>query len=458
MFEVQMKQGEKTTFLKVLHTGKESGMIKEIRYKQILKECYQLQKEMVYRYNYNRSTCIKLNTYTLIVNSIWFVLDHAIANSVVPLQLLNEQSIAQIYINGKRIVDELHKTLKNLAQDTYKTRIASNNERYLSILDEQLPSFIEAYDASYNACTYMYDYDYPLLDGLALYHHMYKLKGIDMVLEYMRRFSLEQDFFNRFDQEEIRTLFYCYEVQMGVEMTYLGINLCELVLIQKLCTYVIGNCTSLVFDEEQVAYFAKRINVIGNCTYVTAYAFSMLEKEIENHTMFAHLVCYKPYFLQKIEIASICGTFQNLLIMKYNQEERASFQMHPSCDPSIYTTLLTNLEDLRTPSERIERILATSLGFYDYYDLLESNILFEDELTLLFEKMDVIQKACLFYYRNQELMAFHSELSVLYCCEQWSTQFLWEEVLKHALEQMGEDQKQVFIQHLYLVKSAIKTI
>ena len=73
-------------------------------------------------------------------------------------------------------------------------------------MKKQIPFFIQSVtgeDALFHYCDISVDWDYPLIDGIPLYHDMYHLRGTDLILYYLKRLREENYFCSLFNDLEM---------------------------------------------------------------------------------------------------------------------------------------------------------------------------------------------------------------------------------------------------------------
>ncbi|MFR5078302.1 MAG: DUF6179 domain-containing protein [[Clostridium] innocuum] len=132
--------------------------------------------------------------------------------------VLQELEIDACFERGLLVLQEKEQQTRNLLHQLRRNRLPFSNERYSSVLDEQIPHYLEQLSTYEGILYYSHteeDLDYPLLDGIPLFHDMYHLHGMDLVLYYMERFALEHTFCEYF-REELPEFIRRYEQQKGV--------------------------------------------------------------------------------------------------------------------------------------------------------------------------------------------------------------------------------------------------
>ena len=131
-------------------------------------------------------------------------------------------------------------------------------------MDEQIPHYLEQLSTYEGILYYSHtteDLDYPLVDGIPLFHDMYHLDGMDLVLYYMERFALEHTFCEYF-REELPEFLRRYELQKGVTVEYLGLNLCELLWYQCFASLMLFQQPSLLLAEQDVSVCGRCCGIV----------------------------------------------------------------------------------------------------------------------------------------------------------------------------------------------------
>lgn len=191
-----------------------------------------LIKELVSRYNHNQGTSISLEDFQHILDTIDYILEHG--------ETL-EEGIQSIQSDIKEM-QRIYKSIQILP---------FNNEKYLNVLEKQIPFFIHSVtgeDALFHYCDISVDLDYPLIDGIPLYHDMYHLRGTDLVLYYLKRLSEENYFCSLFD--DLESFIEDYTKTIKTSVYDLQINFFELVVHQCIAHISIYNSPGLIIQDK----------------------------------------------------------------------------------------------------------------------------------------------------------------------------------------------------------------
>lgn len=394
----------------------------------------ELSKKLVYEKNRKQSTAMSEKEYRWILNSIDFTISHGQGSTYL-----------ERYESGLADILQKVEEAKQLCEALKSNRIYHANERYLSILDQQLPDFFSHYDQVYHNTYCKEDLDYPLLDGLPLQHHMYHKQGIDLVEDYLNRYRLEELFLHQFqDLQEFLTY---YELHMGVALEDLGVNLCEIVFMQALFVHMV-NGKSLQLSSGQAKFLEEKlyhVEQVEEFVYTLYQHFSAsFSKELAHY-----LSRGLELFVIRVRTAKETHTLHHLLVLPATKKE-TTFEMQESCDPVLFQRLLSNLEKAHTKEERISWILQTPLGFQDYQDLLEMDYLMEDEVIALFDVIGDVALAILFFTSFSTQFQFHRKAD-LHCFDEIETRLLWEEWLLSYIKEFDIQRLHAFfsvLEHL----------
>lgn len=423
--------------------------IDQTTYQNITDEYKQLLQKLVYQKQRNRSTCISKKICNRIMKSIDFTIEHApIYHTSTPTQIF-QHSLFQLYDNGFEYLKQEVDQVKQLYTTLCNHPLPFENERYQSVIHEQIPHFLSQYETDIYYAAYLVhdDFDYPLVDGLALYHKNYLKKGVDFVLTYVKRLWLEQQYILCFPKEVVRDFIAAYEYQKGIEVTLLGCNLCEMLVLQHCLSFGIPNKHDLILTYQELEYIWQTMQVSPTMLY---HQISDVINQLPP-TLQAYFHPHIDVFYQHFQNIQSLAHLTNIGIHLQPTHE-TSIQLIPPCDPSIYRYFLENIQNTQDPSMIVQYFHETPLAPYDYLDVLSSNLLDEITYQRLFARMDDIQIAILYYFAYQDDLRFQIQepfdpdfLSNLDQEEEWHVYFIREllsrsqekQHMEHLLQQLA---------------------
>ncbi|MCH4284576.1 MULTISPECIES: DUF6179 domain-containing protein [Bacillota] len=385
------------------------------------KEVYALSKRLSLEKNRHRSTAISIKDYQRILKSISFICDHATRQGTLEIR----------YASGLKEVERLVKETRQQADIYLKKQRPLPNERYRSILTQQLPDFLSSYDEHYHATSCKEDFDYPLLYGLPLEHAMYHKQGIDLVAYYLSMFCMEERILHLF-HEQLSDFLTSYAVFYGVEIEELGINFCELIITQAFFSFSLKSFSlkhryELLISHEQKQQIIQIIKQAEDLFKLYQAFLSIFDTDIKQY-----LSGYGQILINKITWALKEDTLDQLIVHEMCRNE-IEVNIHAFNEPEHFFTLLKHLEGCDT-QKRIEAVLHSEIGFYDYIDLFDMQILSKDEYFLLFQMFDSMSLAYLFYIHFEEACVFHQRIEL-------------DDTLYQKVSIM-QDWEEVFIQYL----------
>lgn len=378
-------------------------------------EIYVLSKRLSFEKNQYRSTAISVKEYQRILKSITFACDHATCSG----------SLVKRYTSGLKELNTIINKTKQQVHAYVKHQLPLPNERYRSILHQQIPDFFSSYDVHYHATYCKEDLDYPLLYGLPLEHAMYHKQGIDLVAYYVNMFCIEERVLWIF-QNQLADFLVNYSTFYGIDTEDLGINFCEIIITQAFFSFVLRQTYDLMISYEQKQQMITLLKQCESGQLLTIYQtfLSYFDEDIQQY-----LLGYGSIFVDKIKRAIQEDTIDSLIVHAINKQ-KIHVDLHNFHEPKLFFALLRHLEECDM-QKRIETILNSQIGFYDYLDLFEMQILSKDEYFLLFQEFDAMSLAYLFYIHFEDACVFHQRLSLddslyqkVFTTQEWETVFL----------------------------------
>lgn len=334
-----------------------------------------LIKKLVSLYNHNQSTSISLDDFKHILDTIDYILEHG--------ETL-EEGIQSIQSDIKEI-QRIYESIKILP---------IHNEKYLNVLEKQIPFFIRSVtgeDALFHYCDISVDLDYPLIDGIPLYHDMYHLKGTDLVLYYLKRLSEENYFCSLFD--DLDTFIESYEKTIKTSVYDLQINFFELVVHQCIAHISIYHSPGLIIHDQ------KEVKDISSI--VDSFNYPMIDLFNER----------------------IIASFDTIPIIHPQDTHQISFN-HEGSD---FYEILNQFEYSRDIS------LLRQLSIYDLIDFLEQDILTEKEYITFFSHLTAIEIVSILKLILPELDTFLHEINIDDLINELDSSITYQEVLSHFI-------------------------
>ena len=334
-----------------------------------------LIKELVSRYNNNQSTSISLEDFQHILDTIDYILEHG---------KTLEEGIQSIQSDIKEI-QRIYNSIQILP---------FNNEKYLNVLEKQIPFFIHSVtgeDALFHYCDISVDLDYPLIDGIPLYHNIYHLRGTDLVLYYLKRLSEENYFCTLFD--DLESFIEDYEKTIKTSVYDLQINFFELVVHQCIAHISIYNSPGLIIQDK---------------------------REVDNIIVILDSLKYPMIDLFK---ENIMASFDKIPII-YTED---CYQIAFSHEGADFYEILNQFEYSR------DITLLKQLSIYDLIDFLEQDILTEKEYITFYSSLTAIEIVSILKLILPELDIFLYQASIDDLINELDTSITYQEVLSRYI-------------------------
>lgn len=369
------KASSRLSILETLNVCRENHLITSNRYQELLIELKLLSKEFVLKFNHKKSSTISKKNYQRILDTISYHVNH----SMMEISKFKSESIRTFYSQGNLEVEKDIHEIKEIYNQLVISRLRVENDRYNSIIDEQIPRFLKSLDeyrGEFNRCHTDEDLDYPLIDGIPLDHDMYKVDGTDLVLYYLNRFKIENDFCNLF-KLRIYDLVKQYEVCKDIEISLLNINLCELCLIQYVANRTIQKI-DLVLEENEV----QNIRLLSH-----RYRQRINEVYEEMKIQFGKdIVAYLELFKENIMRQFDLFYRDEIELLVYNKilDDKYCVYLTDTKDSVHFELLFNAIQSINTTKGKVEYMQTKQIGLFDILDLFDHEIFYDDEFSAYF--------------------------------------------------------------------------
>ncbi len=410
----------------IIEEAKNKGAITQSRLGDLHEEINTLYRSQVRYFNHNTSSCISKNTYLRIWQTIDYLFCYGFAIRNENYLLLNEQNISFFFELGKNQAKQDCLQITNLLTQIKQTQLPYYNDRYRSIIHEQIKMYCKqttGYLAHFYYCHHDDDLDYPLIDGLALYQNMYHKKGTQLVLEYTKRFLIENTICHLF-QNEFAAFIAMYESCKGVSIEYLGLNILEVLLNQVIVNILLQHPISLFLKKEDVILLQnkyKQTNVELLIKNSLAYFVQALSKE-----QASYILTHSDLFIRNFY--QIINNHYEILIYERKENEENTITLTMSNNNQRYLQMLHEIDLLFSTQDKINYIKTEVDSVYDVIDLLQSNVFYDDEYQSYFANLAAQEIAIFISVSLPHLNAFHTRVKLeedlfveMQQAEQWLT-------------------------------------
>lgn len=356
---------------------------------------HNLIKKLILQFNHENSSSLSKRNYQRIICSI----DYICLQSFL-LHHNYQDSIQNIFNEGLSVLeikkDEALTKYQKLVQDSYLYRLSQYNK-----ILQQLHEYLYVLNTPFRIFRYAFvhhDLDYPLLDGLPLYHDMYHKKGLDLVHEYMDRLILENQFIHYFEHE-LDDFYDQFEHFMQCSYSDLQINLCETMLIQFAGNYFINQKLSILFEDE-------------------------IDSSLLNHLDFVKKTDEFYRTIQQIfplDIVHYLSKNKNQLILKFTQMKNNPNAFLINSQRSKVNVILQDdhtfssfekfLDEFSHSDCRVQLLLQSSLNIYEISEIFQNELTHEEKINYL-QDIPLSQLALLIQSNYPELFIFHQQFSL----------------------------------------------
>lgn len=388
------------TFEDWLMKALQQRIINEKRRRELIKEKKEHLKEMVVHFNEGKSSVVKRPYYHLLLHYF----DHLI-NEVMEkeneLMLFQRKSLNELIVMGKQIVQEKIMTIQIEHEWLAQSGLSMYSERLDRVIREQIPSYLALLQKKrgrFFAFHCREDLDYPLIDGLPLYHEMYHLQGCNLVLYYSKRLHIETRFVLLW-KEELDHFIQQYEYQYQISFFQSNESLCERLFYQFAANLALHNNSSILMDQQQgemLKQHLKYVELENEVKRIMVLVQQMLPKSIGDY-FFAYEKQLLTFFRQFMR-----GESQ----LVYEQEQMGKWCVTLN-EASPYSIFMKHLEKLEkmTKQEQVEYLIKLE-NVYDLHDLLNHDLLTLSQCEVFFKKCSLLKMALLLRIMEPEPSKF----------------------------------------------------
>lgn len=416
--------------LDVLHYALEEHYIDANQAFQQTLAYQQLLYQQILYFNHKNSTSISTKNYQRLEKAIYYMICHA---SIAPIYtLVSTHTILALYDKGAlRLRMEVTHLLQQL-QHLQAKILPFSNERYEDVIFQQIPRYLSTlrqYEAPFTYYHISEDLDYPLIDGIPLFSHMYHRDGVDLVKEYMRRLNIEESFCSRF-RSTIPSLMAQYELQKGIQIHDIHMNLFEL-----LCHQCFANI--ILYEKESILLQAADIQALHTLLH-TSSQLTIITKKVVNYieTLPQNIQSY--IFTNKEIIIEEWRKFLHTDYALFIYEQAFSQQINVSL-PGISDHFIMDMNSLCARSsiqEKLAYIKQHAISIYDMFDLLQHGIFYEEEYVLYFQTLSIMEHALILKLQVPHSNAFHIHSILDDILNEFDYEYEWQKAWKYYIQDM----------------------
>lgn len=434
MKEFQIAKKPSLSILQMIDSAYQSKYIDAQRRTALIHEYHTFIKEQIHIYKHHRSTSCSETEFIDITCACDYAAAHCSISSIE--HYLIDHSIFDLCENGRKELKKDIQHLKEMHAQLCHSFFVFDNEWYQRVLHEQIPAYfalLDSYEGDFHVHHCKEDLDYPLLDGLPVFHDMYGSDGIDLLKEYMNRLLLEQHFCSRFSSELPEFLKH-YRICKGVDPSLISINLFELVTNAWFVNRITNHTNSILLQQSDIKrlhHFSKQPEFHTKATQEITEQLHMIDPKL--HT---YIKKHQDIFL--FEWKKFFQSDYDLLIYEKEQVDT----IHLSSPQQETTDFLKHLETIThisAPQERIDYLHHMICNMHDLVDLLEHDILIDEEFNDYYQTLQPIELMALLKLCIPDISAFHIKSSIPQVLMEMETACAWQKTLHDYLTQCSSD-------------------
>lgn len=296
---------------------------------------------------------------------------------------------------GNDIIKKKLELSKNMLQKIMGNMLVVNNYSYEDTINYGIPLFFKEYDDFFKAHETPGSIDYQLcIDD-------FEYKGIEYIYNYLYNLSLEVEFCEKFNTNEIKELLIGYDKHSEE----LLINIFELVLTNSLGLILCGRDLQSIninsFDREQIRGRLLNLSIVElqqellKCSDICCDIL-----DIKNNALIAYIkkavLKISGLISQSIKLNKLEGVF--ISFVESNNQEKIEYIDGKKMSNSNFKKLSEAIRDCSLIKDKIYLIKNNVNSIEDLVDILNAECLFDDEYTTYFKSLSSIELIILLKY------------------------------------------------------------
>lgn len=373
-----------------------------------------LHKELA---NYlSGSSSLPVDEVENLLQSMLFVLSHGKADGVsIPLQ----------FEAGKKQLKQQLVATKELYQQVLNSMLPLKVEAYWQTV-QNIQHFFTAYDLEYHAHEVPASIDYLLAEPV----DDLRYKGLDFIHHYLLQLSWENRFCAPY-ADHLDELFHCYEQQLKVNYRYDINNLFSVIFKQTLAKRLIDKKTTrLILSQSESRLLSQLLAETSDIRLLLGQTLTHLLKEINLSDQQYYYECLESVSVN-LEHTLAHGTIDNFFLTDPPEELSHIFISNTGLVNTEFTQLIEELPDIS--SSQLPNFLADKFNsLNDYWDLLTLDILSDQDVTAIINRLDCQSLIVLLKMAGREVdeafSSFETTLDAL-----TASQLPWLRLLAHEI-------------------------
>lgn len=351
-------------------------------------ELLQIVAERVRKFTSNESTSVTYTKARQIMGSILYCmedweeeqinLDENNADTTIRTKAdINAKEAFQIGLNKKKMKIKSALVLYNKLRNTF---CYYENECYRDTVISGMEGFFKVYDVEFDATNHILTLDYPLIKEVC------KLKGIDLIYEYLYRTVLEQRFLKRFEEQNVIKILSGYH-QNHTEYI---INICKLVLRNVMgCMLINKPIYDLTMDNNNRSEIKERYEAYS-LAELEQLILGLLDKLIreefeDDRSLFQYLEYDVKEFAFELRHCLDNHCLESLFLEEREEcIENTIFEDGTAMEDEELRKLIEKMSDIIAVEDKIELLKKSIKSLADLKEIL-LECFYNDEYNRVFE-------------------------------------------------------------------------
>ena len=385
-------------FQNVLYDAWQNEWISVQQAAKIRTQLLEILKNQTKRYTMGDSDSIPVELAQELLDSIYYAIGLALAkteNQRPPVESMLQQSMESLFQSGQHMIQEKVLQAKEYLTEVQKNCIEVDNLSYRDTIFQALPLFFKQYDSRFLAHQMPCDIDYQLCLPVR------DKRGIDFILEYLRRLRAENCFCSRFSAGQIILLLdgYCPDYREQL------INLFEPVFYNAMgLTLLAMDVKRLTISESEKGLLFKRSQKLSvpELDKMVRQALKALyaQLSIEDAMAKSYLYAVSKQFLIRLNQQLKTGDFGGFFTsFPDNNEPEACIQYRDGEQMSNekLRQIIKEMQSCRFLSDKLLMVKQTVHALGDLVEILKE-CFWGDEYAQVFAIMQDMELAALWRY------------------------------------------------------------
>ncbi len=367
-------------FTSIVQEAYACGLLNASELEKLQMECISFLAYKSERYNMGDSSSIRVEKAESIMKSILYTIGlylKSLPDADTAAWELKSAKVPEMYQEGRKLIDTRLRAAKGLYRLADKNRLITPNYTYNATLsDNGIGSFFKGYDPDYEAHETSASIDYQLCNPVA------GLEGVEYIQKYLSRLYIENEFCNKFAQEDIHHLL------SGYDSGYkdLLLNIFEQVLTGAIgCRLAGRNAGKLDISRTEVQCLYIKLSELDEVTMASeirkAAGEVLAELGITNPPVKSYVAKSLPKITAGVTCAVKTDTLEKIFAAPVDSELKPGIGFLPGSkmDNGDYRKLIEELLSCRFVEDKLAVIKEKVKSFGDFEDILIDAQLNEEE-------------------------------------------------------------------------------